>query len=316
MTNPDGNNTGWEGGIDAYNGAGLGTALFSGLADTYISSRTAKRNTDKTIQAQKEEAEKAYQRSIQSWNMQNAYNSPEEQMKRYGAAGLNKHLIYGQGTPGNAQGATPQYQPANIRYQYEAPAYGAASQNAVQALMQVGTWMQNMKLSEQEVQKNQTGNETATEMLGYLRNANPKKLQELDNRLSTYPYQAATMRNLAERGNLNLTDMLEELRYKWGREFEGLEFGEYQYQPTRYDGTKSQAALKQIAERKLLEAKASWTDYNITDPQSLMEMVLKGVIGMTGQTLRINQRARNVQPTFKQKWTPPTINNRRRGFQR
>lgn len=32
---------------------------------------------------------------------QNAYNTPKAQMARYGDAGLNPNLIYGQGTPGN-----------------------------------------------------------------------------------------------------------------------------------------------------------------------------------------------------------------------
>lgn len=36
------------------------------------------------------------------WNMNNEYNSPVNQMKRFKEAGLNPHLIYGQGNPGNA----------------------------------------------------------------------------------------------------------------------------------------------------------------------------------------------------------------------
>lgn len=48
--------------------------------------------------------------SIQNWRarkinenyvrQQNAYNSPRSQMSRYQAAGLNPHLVYSQGTPG------------------------------------------------------------------------------------------------------------------------------------------------------------------------------------------------------------------------
>lgn len=34
--------------------------------------------------------------ALTDWNMQNAYNSPAEQMKRYKEAGLNPNLIYGQ----------------------------------------------------------------------------------------------------------------------------------------------------------------------------------------------------------------------------
>lgn len=58
----------------------------------------------------KEEAELAFEREKEMWNMQNAYNSPSEQMKRYADAGLSPYLIYGQGTPGNAQ-SNPSYNP-------------------------------------------------------------------------------------------------------------------------------------------------------------------------------------------------------------
>lgn len=36
------------------------------------------------------------------WNKTNEYNSPQQQMARFKAAGLNPHLIYGQGNSGNA----------------------------------------------------------------------------------------------------------------------------------------------------------------------------------------------------------------------
>ena len=49
------------------------------------------------------------------WHMNNEYNSPAAQMQRYREAGLNTHLMYGQGSEGNAGGpaqgvAPPQMQ--------------------------------------------------------------------------------------------------------------------------------------------------------------------------------------------------------------
>jgi ribosomal protein L25 (general stress protein Ctc) len=41
--------------------------------------------------------------NLQQWRRNNRYNSPAAQMARFKKAGLNPHLIYGQGTPGNAQ---------------------------------------------------------------------------------------------------------------------------------------------------------------------------------------------------------------------
>jgi len=40
--------------------------------------------------------------NVEFWNMQNAYNSPEAQMGRFKAAGLNPNLIYGQQNTGGA----------------------------------------------------------------------------------------------------------------------------------------------------------------------------------------------------------------------
>lgn len=49
----------------------------------------------------------AFNKNLQMWNMENAYNSPEQQMARFEAAGLNKNLIYGQQ---NTAGSGPTFQ--------------------------------------------------------------------------------------------------------------------------------------------------------------------------------------------------------------
>lgn len=51
---------------------------------------------------QKKLAAQQNQYNIDMWNMQNEYNSPMNQMKRFEEAGLNPNLIYGQGSAGNA----------------------------------------------------------------------------------------------------------------------------------------------------------------------------------------------------------------------
>lgn len=65
-------------------------------------------------QWQQQENEKAYQRSLNMWNLQNEYNSPTQQMARIRAAGLNPNLVYGNGVTGNSAGSTPQYEPAKF----------------------------------------------------------------------------------------------------------------------------------------------------------------------------------------------------------
>ena len=80
--------------------------------------------------------DRSYQQDIDFWNMQNQYNSPEEQMKRYEAAGLNKNLIYGQSnTSSGSVSSTPatidagKYSPVNNKLQYAQLALSLAEQH-------------------------------------------------------------------------------------------------------------------------------------------------------------------------------------------
>lgn len=66
--------------------------------------------------ANKELAEYQYSKDLEMWNRQNAYNTPSAQMQRFQDAGLNKNLIYGQGSPGNAQ-QLPKYQAPTVDYE-------------------------------------------------------------------------------------------------------------------------------------------------------------------------------------------------------
>lgn len=84
-------------------------AVGSGFSSA-LSMATAKRNADIQYQYNKKLADDAYQRDIDFWNMQNAYNSPAAQVSRLRQAGLNPALLNG-GIQGNTAGdlsSTPQ----------------------------------------------------------------------------------------------------------------------------------------------------------------------------------------------------------------
>lgn len=194
---------------------GIAGGLIGGLGgiyDTYQSNKTARENTDKTIAAQKAEAELAYQRQVAMWHMQNAYNSPAEQMKRFGAAGLNPHLIYSQGNPGN-NSSIPNYQPPPMQHRYAAPAYGAAISSVLPTLMSVGTWMQNMRLAENKIQ-------SSDQLVEFLQEKYPHLIREFDQKEAMWPYQ----RDQQESGMYNMrasvANALEEFRHKHGRELD------------------------------------------------------------------------------------------------
>lgn len=91
-----------------------------GLANSLFGRRQSRRNTSDTIAANKELAEYQYSKNLEMWQRQNAYNTPENQMQRFTDAGLNKNLIYGQGTPGNAM-QQPKYERPETDYSGRLP---------------------------------------------------------------------------------------------------------------------------------------------------------------------------------------------------
>lgn len=260
----------------------LGGALYQGYQDR----KTSKRNVDATNAANKAEAELAYQRSVEQQNVMNAYNSPQAQMERYSQAGLNPHLIYGQGTPGNQQGI-PQYQAANLEYRYQAPNYGSALQSLLPTLMSVGTWMQQMRLSQMQIDKGSMETSRVRQLVEFLTSRNPQLLNEGANRLSLFPYQEDMASSGAGRSRMILSDLNQKFRNDYGEDLWSI-FGTQQAFNAPIGGLKRLEFLEQESKTRLSQAQASWSDFDITNPQAIMQMVLSGVMGMAGQQLRLS----------------------------
>lgn len=70
--------------------------------------------------------------AIDFWNMQNAYNTPQAQMERFKAAGLNPNLIYGRGSEGNAGAVNV---PSQAKFEGRAPDVAGAGRGALDALL-------------------------------------------------------------------------------------------------------------------------------------------------------------------------------------
>lgn len=98
----------------------IGAALISGgsgFLNNLFSARQSRRNTERTIQAQKELAEYSYAKDLEMWNRSNEYNTPAAQMDRLKAGGLNPNLVYGSGSvAGNTSSQIPKYQAYNPQY--------------------------------------------------------------------------------------------------------------------------------------------------------------------------------------------------------
>lgn len=112
---------------------------------------------------QTQENEKAYQRNLQMWNLQNEYNSPTQQMARLRSAGLNPNLVYGSGVTGNSAGSTPQYQPADIKRAELSP-YRGWNQGLTDAVSNFLAFRSNRaQVENMEAQNSLIRQQTATE---------------------------------------------------------------------------------------------------------------------------------------------------------
>lgn len=83
--------------------------------------------------------------NLQMWKLNNEYNSPQAQMERFKAAGLNPNLIYGQGSNGNSSSPPIMGTP-------EAPNYSKSMEKIAQAFNIEGlrTQIADRKKSEAE----------------------------------------------------------------------------------------------------------------------------------------------------------------------
>lgn len=100
---------------------GAGASAAGGLLNSFSQ---AQQNRDSQIYS-RAMYEKQRRDAIEFWNMQNEYNSPQAQMKRYQEAGINPHMVVSQGNPGNASPiSTPDFQSP----QFRSPDWGGALQ--------------------------------------------------------------------------------------------------------------------------------------------------------------------------------------------
>lgn len=85
-----------------------GSALVSGIGNWFSGKSSAR----KQFKYQQQLNQEAYDRDLEFWNIQNAYNSPDQQVRRLKEAGLNPHLVYG-GSAGSVAGNSSQGVSAN-----------------------------------------------------------------------------------------------------------------------------------------------------------------------------------------------------------
>lgn len=90
------------------------------MANQFIVGLQTRQNMRQQNEWNREMAELEFQRNLDMWNRNNAYNTPSAQMQRLKDAGLNPNLVYGTGTvSGNTSGQIPRYQAPQLRWDVE-----------------------------------------------------------------------------------------------------------------------------------------------------------------------------------------------------
>lgn len=85
--------------------SGIGAA--ANLISGHSTNKSNERIASAANQAQMDIAKYQADRNLELWNLNNEYNSPQAQMDRYKAAGLNPHLIYGEGSASSGNSSSP-----------------------------------------------------------------------------------------------------------------------------------------------------------------------------------------------------------------
>jgi len=107
-----------------------GASALGGLFNSFGQARQNRLSREFAVDMYKRQRADA----LHFWNLQNTYDSPQEQMRRFEAAGLNKNLIYSQGNPGNAS----QIQTPDVKMpEFRNPEFGNAVGGSLSSLSQI-----------------------------------------------------------------------------------------------------------------------------------------------------------------------------------
>lgn len=103
----------------------------------------------------KKRQELADRQNVSFWKMQNAYNTPKQQMQRLQEAGLNPNLIYGSNANTGVAGSIAPSKPAPYNIQ-----------NPVPSIMQSALLQSQIDLQQSQAEKNRADADQTRELLG------------------------------------------------------------------------------------------------------------------------------------------------------
>lgn len=203
-----------------------GIQAFSGAAQSAADAAQQRYNVDKTNEANRQLAQQAFDRNYQMWLEQNQYNSPQAQMARLKAAGLNPNLVYGQGAVGNASGGIPTYQAPRASYDYMSPKVVGQVPEMLSSFLDMQmrqAQIDNVKAQTQAVQTKTVNDVTRGQIMGHELYRQPElssivntkarsdlnRFEQLDR--PGFAYQLEALKRKAELGQLYNDKVLQDI---------------------------------------------------------------------------------------------------------
>jgi len=151
-------------------GGVLGSLTSMGAAglQARLDSEQQARNQERTIQANKEMAQYQWSKDLEMWNLGNKYNSPQAQMDRLKAAGLNPNMVYGSGSAaGQSAGQLPKYNAPTANYSHQPPVDLPSMLSAFQNFRIQNAQIRN---TEEQAQQREYVNKGSGALIGVMEN--------------------------------------------------------------------------------------------------------------------------------------------------
>lgn len=224
-------------------------ALISGgsmLAQQGLNAATANVRSKKQYKWTKKLSDYTYSKDLESWNRQNEYNLPINQMQRLDEAGLNPNLMYGTGQGANVAKEMPKYNAPSVNYDLQPV-----------NMMQILSAFQDIKVK--QAQADNIAEQTKTRKL-----ENDVKVSTLSDMINTIKNQAVSSEVKA-----NLDRIQEYVEY----EFQGINDGEVGFDQ------KMRGTEKRLGELKMTQegARRTSAEADLKQMEAEIYKMLKGI---------------------------------------
>lgn len=159
---------------------GAGASLIGGAVNNAANYKAVREQNKGNFELAKYQ----YDRNVDLWNMNNAYNTPSSQMERYQAAGLNPNLIYGNGSSSSGNASAPASSPSAhgmVRPNYDSSFIPSSAQLLMNGLTQASAIRKNdaeTALTYQNLQNSQEDNRIKKLMVIQQEYQNAKTFEE------------------------------------------------------------------------------------------------------------------------------------------